>query len=280
MTPAPDAMLSATDACPLWNDGPRDGAFDLDRPDGTLETAVVTAVRRPWLFGFTPEQPNGQAMLVLGGGGYTQLMVGREGVAVARWLNGLGFHAYVLVHRFPTVEDDALVALDDARQAMRIIAGRGHDATGVVGLSSGGHLAAALLTNDPAREPAPRPEVAVIGYAPISTNAAGRTIVADKPPLAPPAKQRFYDLVQPDAQLAPSPPPAFVVYAGNDPVVPVANAWRLTEALQAKGGAVELHVFADAPHGFALDTVDLPVAQWPALCAGWLRQAGFLTDAT
>lgn len=278
---SPASLLAADMAWPLWDDEPIDGAFVLDRPDGTLDTAVVRGVERPWLFGYASARPNGRALLVLGGGGYTQLMVGREGLAVARWLTGLGFHAFVLVHRFPTAETGPQAPLDDARQAMRLIATHAPAGLGVVGLSSGGHLAASLLArypdgwSSPGPTP-PRPEVAVIGYAPISTNAAGRTVVADKPPLEPPAKQALYDALQPDVQLAPDPPPTFIVYAGNDPVVPVANAYRLAEAIGAAGAPVDLHIFADAPHGFAMDTVGLPVSHWPTLCEAWLRQVGFL----
>ena len=119
-------------------------------------------------------------------------------------------------------------------------------------------------------------DIMVIGYAPISTNASGRTIIADKPPLPPVEKQALYDALQPDAQLLPDPPPTFIVYAGNDPVVPVDNAHRLAGAWRDAGGRAELHVFADAPHGFALDTPDLPVSLWPRLCEAWLRQQGFL----
>jgi acetyl esterase/lipase len=289
--------LLANDAWPLWDDvedGSRDdtrieGWFDHDLPDGTLDTAVVRAVERPLLLGYAPAQPNGRAMLVLGGGGYTQLMVGREGIQVVRWLTGLGFHAFLLVHRLPDERTGPSAPLDDARRAMELIAERNlaPGGLGLVGLSSGGHLAAALLANYPAvwtgserstSAALPRPAVAVIGYAPISTNAAGRTVVSEKPPLEPPAKQALYDAVQPDVQLAAAPPPTFIVYAGNDPVVPVANAYRLAAALGAAGAGVELHVFADAPHGFAMDTVGLPVSRWPALCEAWLRQTGFLPD--
>ncbi|RZM26181.1 MAG: alpha/beta hydrolase, partial [Sphingomonas sp.] len=69
---------------------------------------------------------------------------------------------------------------------------------------------------------------------------------------------------------------AFIVYAGNDPVVPIENARRLHAAWQQAGGAAKLHVFGDAPHGFALDTKDMPVSVWPTLCEAWLRQVGFL----
>lgn len=264
--------------------GDADVAFTLADPNAAPTSAVVKAVVEPRLFGYLPARSNGRAMLVLGGGGYVELMAGREGVQVARWLNRLGYVAYVLVHRFPNAEHGPSAPLDDARAAMAAIRASGTTARGlgVVGLSSGGHLAACLAAEYPAEwgggEVAP-PDVLVVGYAPISTNAAGRQIVADKPPLPPVEKQAMYDRLQPDAQLLDNPPPAFIVYAGNDPVVPVENARRLHAAFEAKGGSAELHVFGDAPHGFALDTQGLPVSVWPTLCEAWLRQVGFL-DAT
>jgi dipeptidyl aminopeptidase/acylaminoacyl peptidase len=113
----------------------------------------------------------------------------------------------------------------------------------------------------------------IIGYAPISTNANGRTVIPDKPPLPPPEKQALYEAMQPDAQLADNPPPTFIVYAANDNVVPVENAYRLHKAIHAKGGKAELHVFADAPHGFALREREKPAREWPALCSTWLSSA-------
>lgn len=280
-------MLNADTAWPLWDDAPIEGAFALVDPAAAPEAAVVTAVDRPVLLGYVPAVPNGRAMLVLGGGGYTQLMAGREGVQVAQWLAGLGYHAFVLIHRFPNAGHGMAAPLDDAMEAMRSIRASGHadSGLGVVGLSSGGHLAACLAADYPAEWTAPatrhagqatRPDVLVVGYAPISTNASGRTIVADKPPLPPAEKQAMYDRLQPDAQLIVNPPPTFIVYAGNDAVVPVENARRLHAAIAAAEGAVELHVFADAPHGFALDTPDMPVSMWPRLCEAWLGQIDFL----
>jgi acetyl esterase/lipase len=269
-------MLGADTVRPLWRGTPD---ITFENPAAAPEAAVVIAVAGPVLLGFHPANPNGRAMLVLGGGGYVALMAGREGVQVAQWLTGLGYQAYVLLHRFPNAENGPSAPLDDAREAMRLIRDD-HAEVGVVGLSSGGHLAACLAAKYPAewtgRSETARPDVLVIGYAPISTNAKGRTIVADKPPLPPLEKQSMYDRLQPDAQLLPSPPPVFTVYAGNDPVVPAENARRLHDAWQAAGGKVESHVFADAPHGFALDTQGLPVSVWPMLCEAWLRQTGFL----
>ncbi|RYP82246.1 hypothetical protein DL770_005638 [Monosporascus sp. CRB-9-2] len=278
--------LNADSAWPLWDKLPLVGAFELDQPDGTFDKAVVHKVLRPWLFGYKPaKNPNGRAVLVLGGGGYTQLMVGREGIAVARWLAGLGFSAFVLVHRFPKAETGPQAPLDDARQALRHIqaSGSAPRGLGVCGLSSGGHLAAALLAEYPTawvpavpEAPVPKPAFAVIGYGPISTNAKGRTIVPDKPALEPPAKQALYDAVVPDEQLSRPAPPTFIVYSANDPIVPVVNAYRLAEGVRKAEGAVELHIFADAPHGFAMDTEGLPVSKWPSLCEAWMQQYGLL----
>ncbi|MDF0487334.1 alpha/beta hydrolase [Sphingomonas sp. H39-1-10] len=279
--------LGADTLWPIWADTASERAFTLEDAAAAPERAVVTAVAEPVLLGFAPAAPNGRAMLVLGGGGYVALMAGREGVQVARWLTGLGYHAFVLIHRFPDATTGPSAPLDDARAAMRRIrtSGAAPAGLGVVGLSSGGHLAACLAAEYPAewREPpAPhgeattRPDVLVVGYGPLSTNAKGRTLRPDKPPLPPAEKQALYDRLQPDAQLLPAPPPMFIVYSGNDAVVPVENALRLYGAARAAGAVADLHVFGDAPHGFALDTPGLPVSAWPGLCEAWLRQVGFL----
>jgi acetyl esterase/lipase len=279
------ALLGEDFAWPLWDkEPPLDGAFQLEKEEGdSLANAVVSKVQRPWLFGYRPTTPNLRAILILGGGGYTQLMVGREGMQVAHWLTDLGFHAFVLVHRFPNAESSPQAPLDDARRALNLIqqSGLAPNGLGICGLSSGGHLGASLLADfpanwNPAEPDATRVEFAIIGYGPISTNAPGRTVIPNKAPLEPPEKQALYDAVQPDVQLATPAPPTFIVYSGNDPIVPVANAYRLAEGIGKAGGAVELHVFADAPHGFAMDTVGMPVSKWPSICEAWLEQNGLL----
>jgi acetyl esterase/lipase len=123
----------------------------------------------------------------------------------------------------------------------------------------------------------PTIDFAIIGYGPISTNAKGRQIIVDKKPLEPPEKQQLYDTVQPDAQLKSPAPPTFIVYSGTDAVVPVVNAYRLAESITKTGALLELHIFADAPHGFALDTVDMPVSRWTVMCEEWLKQGGHIT---
>ncbi|MEO8064257.1 MAG: alpha/beta hydrolase [Pseudomonadota bacterium] len=275
----------------LWP-GSDDGRVDAG-PDFLLENSaapssdlVISDVFRARCFAFKPKKLNGRAVLVLAGGGYTKLVIGKEGVEIAQWLANLGFHAFVLVHRFPNAQFGPQAPVDDAMEALRQIRARAPEwgvnarAVGVLGLSSGGHLASCLVAGYPTQWTPPpskdaavnaTPDFLIVGYGPISTNASGRTIVPDKPPLPPPEKQALYEAMQPDVQLMDSPPPAFIVYAANDAVVPVENAYRLHKALLAKGGSAELHVFADAPHGFALREKTLPVGTWPGLCEAWLN---------
>lgn len=291
-----DKCLGTEAVFPLWDDGPIDDAFNLTTPknDDDVAQAVVSSVSRPWLLRYdatNSQRKLNKAILILGGGGYVELMAGREGYQVAQWLRSLGYHAFVLIHRFPNQWTGAQAPLDDARRALRMIkdSGLGSEGVGICGLSSGGHLAASLPCEYPSiwteRRASseensdlslPKLDFAIIGYGPISTNAKGRQIIADKKPLEPPEKQQLYDIVQPDVQLRSPAPPTFIVYSGNDLVVPVVNAYRLAEGITKTGASVELHVFADAPHGFALDTVGMPVSKWTNMCEEWLKQGGHL----
>jgi len=283
-------MLNESSSWPLWpiHGGkplPSDHVeFVVEDPSAPLHDRVISDVFHPRVFAYAPKSPNGRAALVLAGGGYTKLVVGKEGVEVAEWLCSRGFHAFVLVHRFPCEKFGSQAPVDDAIETLRQIRARASEfgldprGIGVCGLSSGGHLAACLASHYPASwsppatqhaDVSPTPDFLIIGYAPISTNATGRTVIADKPPLPPPEKQALYEAMQPDLQLVDHPPPTFIVYSANDGVVPVENAYRLHKALHAKGAAAELHVFADAPHGFALREVPLPAGEWPKLCERW-----------
>lgn len=271
------------DSDPAVGDGP---LLVFQDPNAPVHNRDIIDVHQAYVFAYVPKQPNGRGALVLAGGGYTKLVIGYEGVEVAQWLCSLGFHAFVLAHRFPCARHGVQAPVDDVIEAMRQIRARADEwaldanGIGVLGLSSGGHLASCLVSRYPAEWRAPeskhahvssRPDFLIVGYAPISTNASGRTVIPNKPSLPPPEKQALYEAMQPDVQLLDFPPPAFIVYSANDEVVPVENAYRLHRALIAKGGKAELHIFADAPHGFALREKKLPVAKWPELCAEWLE---------
>ena len=112
----------------VWGDEASDDlGFTLADPAALRLDLEIAAVERAQVLAFAPEVSNGGAMLVLAGGGYTQLMLGKEGVEVALWLNGLGYHAFVLVHRFPDAAGGPQAPIDDAGEAIRLIRARAPD---------------------------------------------------------------------------------------------------------------------------------------------------------
>ena len=132
-----DAQLFEADLVwPLW--GAADFAGAVTDPAAGSADLVLGDVTAPCLFGYRPANPNGHAVVVMAGGGYTGLVIGKEGVEVARWLASLGFVAFVLAHRFPKAETSPQAPVDDAIEAMRLIRSRagelGVARVGVVGL--------------------------------------------------------------------------------------------------------------------------------------------------
>jgi acetyl esterase/lipase len=141
----------------------------------------VANVASPELRVFPAQQPNGQAVLVIPGGGYQFVSVENEGADFAARLNARGYTVFVLVYRLPSEgwqrgED---VPLQDAQRAMRVIRANAArwkiDARtlAVVGFSAGGHLAATLSTGfaepvyvpvDGADAASPRPFAAALIY--------------------------------------------------------------------------------------------------------------------
>jgi hypothetical protein len=47
-------------------------------------------------------------------------------------------------------------------------------------------------------------------------------------------------------------------------------------ALKRAGVPAELHIYANATHGFGVRSGDFPYAAWPQACARWLHHQGFL----
>jgi len=240
---------------------------------GQWPDRVFTAVNRAELHAFEVPNASGSAV-VCGGGGYLQLVYDREGTDIARWLNGLGYNAYVLVHRLPGADDgkggvhpkdialtDAMTGLSHIARDMPLF---------VVGLSSGGHLAGTI-----ACQPGLDAKGVIIAYAPINANHSKYKAPAGKPDYPPAEKQAFYDDwaigITTEPHGIPQ-CPVFLAYALHDQAVPVEHALNLIKTVRDAGGRVDAHIFADAPHGFALRDRSGTHAAWAGLAADWLTQ--------
>lgn len=263
--------------------------------DPAYNDRSVQGVARPRMVVFRPRRPNGAAVLITPGGGYSRIVIDKEGYEMARLLADRGVTAFVLFYRLPgegwAAGPDT--SLSDAQRAMRLIRHRaktyGVDPARVcaMGYSAGGHLCADLLTRfavpvyapvDAADALSARPDAAAPIYpvismtAPVAHGGSREKLIGVH---ADAAREQAH---APDRNVPADAPPCFLLHAEDDAVVPVENTLLLRAALRAKGIATETHLFPDGGHGFGVRGAQgKSVAHWPALFLDWAARVAIVT---
>lgn len=260
--------------------------------DPAYNDRYVFGIGRPRMAVFHPKRPNGAAMLITPGGGYSWVVIDKEGYEMARRLSALGVTAFVLFYRLPHEgwASGPDTPLADAQRAMRLIRHRagayGIDPArvGAMGFSAGGHLCADLMTRFDARGYEPvdaadrlsaRPDAAAPIY-PVMSMALPTAHAGSRKNLigadASPVRERAHS---PHLNVTPQTPPAFLLHAEDDASVVVENTLLLREALVKAGVPVETHLFADGGHGFGLRLArGKTVEGWEELFFDWARKRG------
>lgn len=247
----------------------------------------LSGIARPLLTIVRPANPDGSALLIAPGGGYSFEAIDKEGLAPARAFAAKGVTCFVLTYRLPYEgwKNGADAPLADAQRAMRLI--RAHTAqyevdparVGVLGFSAGGHLAGLLATRAGSPVYAPlddadtldaRPAFAALLYPvvtmlkPFAHEASCEKLLGEDAPQAARAAYSVERLVT--AATA----PMFLCAAADDPDVPVDNTLLLYATLRAQGVGAEMHVFEKGGHGFGLgDAPAIPARAWPDLLMAW-----------
>jgi acetyl esterase/lipase len=127
------------------------------------------------------DKPNGSAVIILPGGGFSKVVPDLEGTEAAEWLNKHGVSAFVLSYR--TNSDPKVPGwpkpLQDVQRAMALVRSQADtwkirkDRIGIVAFSAGGQVGARLLcdggklTYDPidaADQTSHRPDFAILVY--------------------------------------------------------------------------------------------------------------------
>lgn len=209
-----------------------------------------------------PEKRTGVAVVILPGGGFSRVVIDKEGHDVACRLNGLGVAAFVVKYR--TGERDHPAAVQDVRRAIRVVRSRADSLgiapgkIGLMGFSAGGYLAiqAALAPTDDHAD-------AADPLVPISARPDFLGVIY---PVVPedPASAMTDDM-----------PPAFLVHAGDDQLSP-SNSVRFYSALLDRQIPAELHIYATGGHGFGLGVQGGAVATWPDRFRDWMITLGIL----
>jgi acetyl esterase/lipase len=237
----------------------------------TPNPSSLTNITEPTLTVYRPENPNGTAVVVAPGGGFSHLAITHEGTQVCEWLNSVGITAALLTYRTPTNEEPTPYEkpVQDAQRAIGFI--RHHAAewkierVGLMGFSAGGSVTvhagvdrtASTYAQDPALDANPRPDFIVVIYG------GGLLDKSD------PTKLRSDVIVPADA------PPAFFLVAHDDKTNPIAASLLYLE-YKKQNLPAELHIFTKGGHGFGMRKSGNPVNDWPQRCAEWMKSMGYL----
>jgi acetyl esterase/lipase len=235
------------------------------------------------------------AVIVMPGGGYTHLVMEKEGSVSAKWLAAHGIDAFVLQYRLSPAYRYPAPMLDGSR-AVRYV--RAHAAelginpaqVGVWGFSAGGHLSAYLSAihssgdakaKDPIERVSDRPDFAIISYGRMDLSLA---VPRPNPTAASPGMEIVLsaptinlDVI---SQVNADTSPTFIYSTTGDQTVDSRNASHYYSVLKSAGVPVEMHIFELGPHGtgFAekLPESERELRILPTLLANWLQLHGWM----
>ena len=261
-------------------------ALRADDPDITLTTYISNERR-----------VTRDAILVIPGGGYTQVCADREGEPIALAFMARGCNAFVLHYsikekaRYPRPLADASLAMQYIREHAEEFC-INPDRVFAVGFSAGGHLCASLgsLWNAPELRAAlpdmpegiNRPTGTILCYAVLSAYAVkthSGTLHAFTGTDTPTLTEK--ELFSIDRRVSADTVPAFFMHTVADQTVPVQNALVMMQAMADQGISFDARIYPNGPHGMALADKqtsfnnppfeDEEVARWVDDAVYWMK---------
>ena len=264
----------------VWPDlAPGETSHDVGiaQPPREGETPPVTRltnIRKPSLDVFLPETPNGSAILILPGDGFSKVVPDKEGSEAAPWLNQLGIAVFVLRYRTseitPASEPAWQRPLQDSQRALRLI--RANSAkwqvdpsqVGVLGFSAGGQVASILHTGDGVAAYEARDESDRLSCSPDFSLLVYPWRVLDE------GTGNLLPAIRPSANS----PPAFIVHTHDDASSSLGSV-MIYAGLKRHNVPAELHVYENGGHGYGMRSVEnSSIGSWPDRATEWLVRRG------
>lgn len=241
------------------------------RTKGPDAVQRVRNVRLPMMEVFPATNPNGTAVLILPGGGFTYVVPNLEGSEAALWLNKHGVTAFVLRYRtkeiaVKTGEPMWRRPAQDTQRALRLIRAKADewklkkDRIGLLAFSAGGQVGAIVHTTaESMYEPldgidklSAKPNFSMLVYPWRCLDAMTNKLIA-------PIK------VTKDAG------PAFIVHTHDDGSTAIGAA-KIYIALKEKSVPAELHIYQNGGHGYGIrPRKNSVISTWPDRATEWMR---------
>ncbi len=283
----------AQDFIPIWPNDNVPNTNGLHLPD-SIANERIYRVGTPGMYAFFPgkQENKGAAVIICPGGGYERLAYIISGTQLAKWFNTIGITAFVLNYRLPNspdIKQRDIAPLQDAQRAVRFIRanavkwGINPDKIGVMGSSSGGHVASTLGTHtedvsaikDSLDRFAFNPNFMIL-VSPVISFGKYAHAGSVKNLLGLITNQAQLDKYSNELQVTKTTPPCFIVDAENDKTVNPMNSLLFYQALLANNVPVSFHVFPQGAHAIALRNNPGSTGQWVNLCEAWLNEMNII----
>jgi acetyl esterase/lipase len=284
----------AQDFIPLWEKDKMPNSKGMHLAD-SIANERIYRVATPGMYVFLPgkQENKGAAVVICPGGGYERLAYVVSGLQLAKWFNTMGISAFVLNYRLPNYPDlkqRDIGPLQDAQRAIRIIRanawkwGINTDKIGVMGSSSGGHLATTLGTHpedvsavkDSLDKTAFNPNFMIL-VSPVVTmdqkyahKGSVKNLLGEHP------TNELIAMYSNELQVTAKTPPTFIVDAENDKAVSPMNSLLFYQALLSNNIPVSFHVFPQGAHAIALRNNPGSTELWTGLCEAWLNEMNII----
>ncbi len=288
--------INAQFVIPLYKDSIPNSkpSTDTERRDsGRSGTITIRNISRPTLTVFLPpkEKATGAAVIICPGGGYWVEAVNIEGTDIAKKFLDIGVAAFVLKYRIPsdeTMVNREIGALQDGQQSVKVVRERSKewniapDRIGMMGFSSGGHLASTVGTHfnrmliPNTENTSVRPDFLMLIYPVISLQDSIGHIGSRDQLLGKKPSQEKTNEYSNELQVTKETPPTFLVHASDDYGVKPQNSIAFYQALWRNRVPAELHLYQKSGHGFGLylkKTNEL----WMDRAKNWMDLNGWLT---
>ncbi|QDU46755.1 Acetylxylan esterase precursor [Symmachiella dynata] len=287
---------------PLWT-GDAPGSENIDEAEIVVDRGAdkgyrdrsISQVHRPTITVYLPKakQPTA-AIVICPGGGFSRVVIDKEGIDFAKFLNQHGVAGIVLKYR--TAESKAhfygiSAATADVQRAIRLTRARAAQwnidpqMIGVFGFSAGGSIASYAATHfdpgqrsslDPVERQSCRPDFVGLGYPLVSLRnelTGGRyqkTAFGENPT---PQQIRQYSN---ELHVSKNTPPSFLVHTEDDTAVPVKNTHQFAAACKDAGVPCTTFVREKGGHGYGIKDRGNPINQWPTAFVEWLQERGLM----
>lgn len=255
----------------LWVDG-APNSNGLTGSEQELQPNRISNVTHPTISVYRPARPNGMAIIMCPGGGYSRLAMDHEGHDMASWFCKQGYTYAVLKYRMPNGHSN--VPLSDAEQAIRLVRQHAQEwnidshKIGIMGASAGGHLASTLATHYNSET---RPDFQILLYPVVTmlqnTHGGSKNELLGKNPSA-----EDIQLFSNELQVTSDTPQAFIVLSSDDKAVPPSNGVYYYLALQKNNVPAALHVYPTGGHGWGYRDNFKYKKQWTHELEAWLEK--------